>query len=496
MANATLISVIPVYTIFAEPDGDLTSSYVKFTTIIYTEVSGTPVPGIVPTALYLTSTTPRVDNPPPPSSSVSVSTSSTLSDSVSATALSSISTIPSTVVQSSTSISSGGGISTTPSSTAAPAPTSSITSQSPTASTNGTITTPLPVAKSTKYSAGSVAGAVVGSAIGAAIIAALLVWFFMRRKNRYSKNGYDASDPHESQQLQTFEKSPVLVTAGASSAASIVETHLPQPETDGAIKSELSKIDSLIEQHVDNFYHTASVPGAKSIQPASLPWLENNPDLSVGELKTLLANPKTRINALRYAISRTITSHCEANSPPGATFLPPALAMVVNAVGNVADDEVQSSFLTKYRQITTFLLQPTLHKDFRPQGPNGNGNGNNPPDPRYEFMLRALSALDSLLLPYAHARTNEERKSNLLGIMQRAANFALKLFGQPQGFRFDWDLPRDAGVGVGGRGAGGGGMGFVVWPSLVVVSDENGRRVSGRRGGGAGRGFGEKRVGS
>lgn len=76
--------------------------------------------------------------------------------------------------------------------------------------------------------------------------------------------------------------------------------------------------------------------------------------------------------------------------------------------------------------------------------------------------------LDDILCPFADPRLdNKQRKQNLREMFKRAATFAFTLFSQPSTFDFDWKKEEGARSGT-----------LCIFPALIQVRDESGKRVS------------------
>ena len=294
-----------------------------------------------------------------------------------------------------------------------------------------------PVSTPKTYDATTLAGVGVGAGVGGVILALLLVWCCIRlrqsRQHRPNRE-YRSTGFQESTQLQPLKGSlPTPSSAGTGSPGSIIDRNLPQPVADGSIETDLSKMCSLIDQHVESFYHlspvlTSSMPGAGSIQ-----WLEHNPDLSTQELNVMLRAPKSRKTAIRYCIGRTVVMQSEENSDPESTFLPPALPMFIRSLPDAVRHDsgkwpserasyclltcslVGRVVLSRWYTMSGFLLSNEIVLD----------------DPRYRNIHRAIAVLDSLLSPYTDLKSNNDRIRNLAEIMSRGARFGFVLFSQP-----------------------------------------------------------------
>ena len=115
---------------------------------------------------------------------------------------------------------------------------------------------------------------------------------------------------------------------------------------------------------------------------------------------------------------------------------------------------VRALLISKWRQITAHLLQPTYGRDAIPSD-----------DPRQVNIRELVKTLDAVLEPYASSRSSRERAQDLKDLVERGARFGYLLFSQPTGWSFEW---KDAWTRTRGE--------IVVWPALVQTSDEEGRQ--------------------
>lgn len=198
------------------------------------------------------------------------------------------------------------------------------TSNTPSNSTNGTHTKHI--------SSGGAAGIGIGSAIGGALIAAFIVWFLMRKphgRGNRSRGGMAANGftgrGRNSQGLNDSESGTIEFEDRSASA--IIERTLPQPEDDHTIGGEVSKLCTLIKNHVQSYYHNGPLkPNSGGIDQAEMERAAGNMPISSSTLTSLLANPKTRIDALRFYVSWIIIQRLEPTCDPDRTLLPPEVA--------------------------------------------------------------------------------------------------------------------------------------------------------------------------
>ena len=147
-----------------------------------------------------------------------------------------------------------------------------------------------------------------------------------------------------------------LASPDPGSSAGLIERHLPQPAEDRAIGGEMSKLKTLIKNHVQSYYHMNAVRGgASSIDQTALGNVaaENMP-LITSSLGSLMANPSTRMVAIRFCIAWMAISRIDSASKPDITFLPPEVMSCVASMTSMRDDP-QSKY--SYHNVFNVELQ-------------------------------------------------------------------------------------------------------------------------------------------
>ena len=108
----------------------------------------------------------------------------------------------------------------------------------------------------------------------------------------------------------------------ASSAFALAESSLPLPLEDAAIGGEISRLQTLMKNYAQSYYHTSPVT-TKSPELSAL-----GPNLSIpaATLAAMLANPRTRIVAIRYCLAWIVFSRLGLDSDANTSLLPPEVA--------------------------------------------------------------------------------------------------------------------------------------------------------------------------
>lgn len=336
--------------------------------------------------------------------------------------------------------------------------TSSATNQTSQADKSASVTaTPSAGGNSDGINSGTAAGIGVGAAIGGILLASfiLCLWF---RRSKQKRPRYDTEIPLKRSPSYGENKAPGLsqVTAIGTWNSS-AEKHLPQPPADDNISGEMSKLRSLINNHVQSYYRTSEID-LDTIDQMAVAALIENPQISISALASSIADPKSRTPALRYLIASAVFSRVGLRSHPTTSFLPPEVSGCLESMTGLQDNgQARASLLSKWRTITAVMLQPTygsktITKD----------------DPRVHNIGQALEELDSVLVRLRSRRDeNSQRRRNLEEILKRAAGFAFLLFSHPSFWEFDWQTTHTYEPGS-----------VVIFPALLQVTDESGQRHS------------------
>lgn len=123
-----------------------------------------------------------------------------------------------------------------------------------------------------------------------------------------------------------------------------VEPPLQQPLSDQNIRDEFSTICTVINNHVQSFYHTAP-PSVKigNADQAALEVLGQDAPLIASTLATWLSGQETRIPAIRFCIAWIVISRIDPGCEPDLTFLPPEIARCLRSMSTPKIDQQSKS---------------------------------------------------------------------------------------------------------------------------------------------------------
>ncbi|KAF2497223.1 hypothetical protein BU16DRAFT_353874 [Lophium mytilinum] len=306
-------------------------------------------------------------------------------------------------------------------------------------------------------SGGATAGIAIACLVIGAAIAGFIVWLLMRRSRNKNQAGFPN---HGAAAHAGPEKQPILGTlpkASSDSTLRVVENHLPLPLEDSAISGDITKLSTLIKNHVQSYYHESLVDSG-TVDLDALQALGDNMPISVGTLGTLLSNPTTREVGLRFCIAWVIISRSKLNGDPRTTLLPPEVVECSSSMSALNwEPKAWDAFTTNWKAITAECIKNAyLLNPFGPQ------------DARNPNILKTTEVLEAILAPFAVTRMDHStRRRNLEEIIKRAATFAFVLFSQRSSWRLEWPDSRTMAPGS-----------LVIFPALEQIMDEEGRRFS------------------
>jgi hypothetical protein len=210
----------------------------------------------------------------------------------------------------------------------------------PSATTSGKI-------HSSRLPSGTVAGISIATAILGALLAAFLTFIYMGRKSRRSRSSRTSDEVsfNSIRQHQNGPKRPDSSSKSQQGMSARTREHeqrvsakqpmavdldkiLPQPADDGTLTQEVSAFFTVIDGHVENFYHDKPTSGTVEMseqtnKQSALPrGLSAQRDIDIDQL---LSNPKSRIHAIACLICAEILDSIDPFGDPERSLLPPVV---------------------------------------------------------------------------------------------------------------------------------------------------------------------------
>ncbi|KAI0378678.1 hypothetical protein F5Y04DRAFT_290848 [Hypomontagnella monticulosa] len=363
---------------------------------------------------------------------------------------------PDTSTVSSITSSSSGSTTNTPSTSNASISASQTTSNRPSNPTSSPPTTSTPPASpaNPSLSNGATAGIAVGcAAIG--LILGLIVGFliFRRRRSRQSKAKYHAVE------LDGQEK-PLRYPLSADKLQ--LDQFLLNPTPDAEISTELHSLAQLLQQHVEDHYHTSPVfqdVEALSVALVQL-GLDQSGTMPASKLASLTQDPKSRYHAIQHIIARVTFSSVSFDTEPPISLLPKPVSSFVSMIpiteNHRGNPEAIKAALTRWRQLSAFLLHPS-RSDRTPLIPAEDAS-------THQAQQLAL-ALNTFLGPFVKGDREDrfEQENHLREVMVECATFGYLIFSQPSEYRFRFEVGARPNY-------------IVTFPGLDRIRDEEGNR--------------------
>ena len=308
-------------------------------TVTVSSSSPTGVPGGVPTAsagsyrIYLDSTRAVVNETPSPFSNFLSTTTLVHTDNDGTPPVPSA-TVPSSSTSSSTNTATISPATTSPAAASFSLSTTdskkNASSTTPVAKQSSSSTPEIHHSSSNGISKGAVAGVGIGCAIAGALIAALIAFLLLRRRRDSNTNSREYSleekSPASSKQPNAITRP--IGTDSSPSAFTLAERELPLPLEDAAVGGEASKLQTLVKNYVQSYYHTSPV----TIRNIDLTELGANLPIPAPTLATILADSGTRISAIRFCLMWVISSRISLDSDISQSLLPPEVSNLLRLV--------------------------------------------------------------------------------------------------------------------------------------------------------------------
>lgn len=367
----------------------------------------------------------------------------------------------------------------------------------------GNGTAPVQNVSSSSISNGAIAGIAIAMVVVGAALGFFLALCLLRR--RYAQRPQPEYLAMQSTQPQTnvddYDGSYATVKA-ATAAASDPSPISPTPTAatlaiqqdalqlshflldaapDKQLAAELSSLGHLIQQHVEDHYHSAPLQHIDISSLAAA--LVETGAFTINEASTpaqLAAEPRTRRAALQHVIAKVVLGSVGVGSigqhgmgGRGLSMLPRSVGLLVAEMKPTerfrGNPEAMSLAFTRWRQLSAFLLssERSSRGALRPSGPDVSQQAR-------EVVHMLNGFLNSFLADTDHSSNSSStagkhrtkgQDAHLEEIVLECTKFGYTLFSQPAEFRLRFETGRNWNE-------------IVVCPGLEKVSDDQGVRRS------------------
>jgi len=309
-----------------------------------------------------------------------------------------------------------------------------------------------------------VAGAAIGCFIAGLLVAATAVFFLMRKRSNNRRYASPANYTPAAAHPYGGEKGTPLVAIDPLPTNASGLDFLPQQADDAEVRRKLSTVIDQIDQHVENFYANRPV----SLTAAMEGELSRFETSQLSQPLAACFDQATQPTVLiKHCLAFHIFNLTMAPGEGTAPILPPELASMVAMVYHKSlapntSKGIPSALLLKCRKLTnnttdtitaftlwkqlTSYLRPDLLRD--PATLHASTND----------ATNIANQFTAVFTPWRNdAYSDDQRSRHLTELLEHAIHTAIWLFGQPDSYRFDWNVPTiDTAVGrnvsVGGRG--------------------------------------------
>ncbi|KAF4439448.1 hypothetical protein F53441_12601 [Fusarium austroafricanum] len=209
---------------------------------------------------------------------------------------------------------------------------------------------------------GAVAGIAIGCLIVGLLIGIICGWLlrrFARTRSRYHRR------------IRAIKISRDPDTGGSMAPDSTektlkLESFILQATPDKEVVSMLRRLEVIIEQHVESYYHAKPIDTKVPILAQALANLGINKNSSGFEAETVAGwclQPGSRRLGLQHVISHVLFSSIDCNSRTTPTMLPGPVSAFLRSIRPVEqyreEYDVMSVVLTRWRTLSALLLHPT-----------------------------------------------------------------------------------------------------------------------------------------
>ncbi|OAR01144.1 hypothetical protein LLEC1_05186 [Akanthomyces lecanii] len=316
------------------------------------------------------------------------------------------------------------------------------TSKSPTPTSS---TSPPVSSHSSGISTGATAGIAIGCALVGLAIGLLLAFCLFRRKGKRNSLVGNGVLPREFEAYPSDKGAPVHDVQ--------LNQFLLEATPDRDIVQETQSIGSLIDQHVESYYHTHPITVdtralASVLSQSGFLFTTNPACLDAQGAAALCLDPRSRRVGLRHILMRVLFSSIDVHPFHGPSMLPAPAASFLRAIPPAESDrfgdpqEKASPFLRltalaanavalrKWRNLSAFLLHPARSQ--RTSLPPG--------DAAVAMQAQELaSSLNSFLRFFVDQQQQHQQVGHLQAMIEECGKLGYMLFSHPSDWEFIYE---------------------------------------------------------
>ncbi|KAI8162950.1 hypothetical protein K4K49_000443 [Colletotrichum sp. SAR 10_70] len=276
-----------------------------------------------------------------------------------------------------------------------------------------------------------VAGLIIGG-----LIAFLLFGRKKRKSGRYSPQSSDTGH------IIVGPESKALASSAPANHSDNIQINqfLLDATPDKELAGELQSLGELIQQHVENNYHSNPVQiDTQALAPSlSNLGLGELSKFSTEEIASLCIDPKTRQAGLQHVVSLAVFGSIDFKAKSRYSMLPGPIASFLQSIPPVESRGATTLALSQWRSLSAFLLHPNRSQRIH-LSPN-----ESEASPKAQSLATALNACLRHFVP-ADQGSQRQQLDHLQAVILECTKLGYEIVSQPSDWRFTYKT-EDAGM--------------------------------------------------
>ncbi|KAF4845794.1 hypothetical protein CGCSCA4_v006587 [Colletotrichum siamense] len=293
---------------------------------------------------------------------------------------------------------------------------------------------------SSGVSTGAIAGASVGCLVAGLIVGGLIAFLLLGRKKR--KSGRYSPQSSDTGHIIVGPKSKALASSAPANHSDNIQINqfLLDATPDKELAGELQSLGELIQQHVENNYHSNPVQiDTHALAPSlSNLGLGELSKLSTEEIASLCIDPKTRQAGLQHVVSLAVFGSIDFKAKSRYSMLPGPIASFLQSIPPVESRGATTLALSQWRSLSAFLLHPNRSQRIH-LSPN-----ESEASPKAQSLANALNACLRHFVP-ANQGSQRQQLDHLQAVILECTKLGYEIVSQPSDWRFTYKT-EDAGM--------------------------------------------------
>ncbi|KAF4427299.1 hypothetical protein CGGC5_v015484 [Colletotrichum fructicola Nara gc5] len=320
---------------------------------------------------------------------------------------------------------------------------------------------------SSGVSTGAIAGASVGCLLAGLVIGGLIAFLLLGRKKR--KSGRYSPQSSDTGHIIVGPESKALASSAPANHSDNIQINqfLLDATPDKELAGELQSLGELIQQHVENNYHSNPVQiDTHALAPSlSNLGLGELSKFSTEEIASLCIDPKTRQAGLQHVVSLAVFGSIDFKAKSRYSMLPGPIASFLQSIPPVESRGATTLALSQWRSLSAFLLHPNRSQRIH-LSPN-----ESEASPKAQSLATALNACLRHFVP-ADQGSQRQQLDHLQAVILECTKLGYEIVSQPSDWRFTYKTEDAGASGV---------RPVVVCPGLDKVTSKDGKMYNSPR---------------